>query len=72
MSDLKIKITDLYKIFGPNGGAHVDKVRNGVGKTELLEKHGHVLGLQNININIFVRIRTCATVSRRFYGNICK
>lgn len=53
MSDLKIKITDLYKIFGPNGGAHVDKVRNGVGKTELLEKHAHVLGLQNINIDIF-------------------
>jgi glycine betaine/proline transport system ATP-binding protein len=53
VSDLKIKITDLYKIFGPNGGAHVDKVRNGVGKTELLEKHAHVLGLQNINIDIF-------------------
>ena len=53
MSNLKIKISDLYKIFGPNGAAHVDKVRNGVGKTELLEKHGHVLGLQNINIDIF-------------------
>ena len=53
MPDLKIKISDLYKIFGPNGASHVDKVRNGVGKTELLEKHGHVLGLQNINIDIF-------------------
>ena len=53
MPDLKIKIRDLYKIFGANGAAHVDKVRNGVGKTELLEKHGHVLGLQNINIDIF-------------------
>ena len=53
MPDLKIKISDLYKIFGANGAAHVDKVRNGVGKTELLEKHGHVLGLQNINIDIF-------------------
>ena len=53
--DLKIKISDLYKIFGANGAAHVDKVRNGVGKTELLEKHGHVLGLQNINIDIFAR-----------------
>jgi glycine betaine/proline transport system ATP-binding protein len=51
--DLKIKISDLYKIFGSNGAAHIDKVRNGVGKTELLEKHGHVLGLQNINIDIF-------------------
>ena len=48
--DLKIKISDLYKIFGANGAAHVDKVRNGVGKTELLEKHGHVLGLSLIHI----------------------
>ena len=36
--DLKIKISDLYKIFGSNGAAHIDKVRDGVGKTELLEK----------------------------------
>ena len=52
VSDIKIKISDLYKIFGPIGVEHVEKVRGGLGKAALLEKHGHVLGLNNINIDI--------------------
>jgi glycine betaine/proline transport system ATP-binding protein len=52
VSKVKIKIKDLYKIFGPSGESHVERVKSGVGKTELLEKHSHVLGLQDINLDI--------------------
>ena len=47
-----IKIRHLYKIFGPEGARYVDAVKNGLSKAELNEKHGHVLGLRDINIEI--------------------
>jgi glycine betaine/proline transport system ATP-binding protein len=55
MADTKfggIKIRHLYKIFGPNAATHVDAVKRGLTKTELNERHGHVLGLRDINIEI--------------------
>lgn len=52
MSDIKVEIKDLYKIFGSKPQAMVQHVKNGVGKPELLEQHGHVLGLNNINLKI--------------------
>ena len=45
-----IEIRDLYKIFGPNGADYVEAVRGGMSKAVLNEKHGHVLGLKDINI----------------------
>ncbi len=48
----KVEIKNLYKIFGPNPKAQVEKVKGGVGKPELLAEHGHVLGLNNINIKM--------------------
>ncbi|WP_245410657.1 quaternary amine ABC transporter ATP-binding protein [Notoacmeibacter marinus] len=53
--EVKVSIRNLYKIFGDNPQAHIDNVRNGMGKTELLEKHAHVLGLQDINVDIPAR-----------------
>jgi glycine betaine/proline transport system ATP-binding protein len=47
-----IKIKNLYKIFGTNPQAFVEAAESGMTKTELNEKHGHVLGLRNINIDI--------------------
>lgn len=47
-----IKIRNLYKIFGPHGERHIDAVRNGLSKADLLNKHGHVLGLRDINLEI--------------------
>jgi glycine betaine/proline transport system ATP-binding protein len=47
-----IKIRKLYKIFGPNAQAYVEAVQNGMTKTDLNHKHGHVLGLKDINIDI--------------------
>ena len=52
MSEAKIQIKSLYKIFGKNPSAAMEHVKNGVGKDELLEKHNHVLGLKDINLDI--------------------
>lgn len=50
--DIKISIRNLYKIFGPTPDAALEYVKQGMGKAELLEQHQHVLGLQDINVDI--------------------
>ncbi len=51
-SQTKIAIRDLYKVFGPDPNTALKAVReDGLGKQELLESHGHVLGLQDINVD---------------------
>lgn len=55
MTDTKIKIESLYKIFGNKPASVLQHVQNGMSKTDLLEKHGHVLGLKDINIDIPAR-----------------
>ena len=52
MSDIKIKIDSLYKIFGNKPQEALEHVKQGIGKDELLEKYNHVLGLSDINIDI--------------------
>ena len=52
MNKTKIKISNLYKIFGNNSKKYVSNVRNGMSKDELLSKYNHVLGLDNINLNV--------------------
>jgi glycine betaine/proline transport system ATP-binding protein len=52
MDEPKISIRNVYKIFGADPPAMVSKVMDGMGKAELLERHGHVVGLQNINIDM--------------------
>lgn len=47
-----ITIRNLYKIFGADPKVHIDAVKQGMTKTELNAKHGHVLGLKNINIDM--------------------
>jgi glycine betaine/proline transport system ATP-binding protein len=48
-----IEIKQLYKIFGPNPQSVLPLVRDqGMGKDELRDQHGHVLGLQDINISM--------------------
>lgn len=48
----KIEIRNLYKVFGPDPEAALKKVKEGMGKEELLAQTGHVLGLQDISIDI--------------------
>ncbi len=49
---VKLSVVGLFKIFGPRSLAMMELVRGGVSKKELLEKHGHVLGLQDINVDL--------------------
>ncbi len=49
---VKLSIRNLYKIFGPDPARALEHVHGGVGKPELWEKHGHVLGLQDINVDM--------------------
>ncbi|MGG7646097.1 quaternary amine ABC transporter ATP-binding protein [Rhodovulum sp. YNF3179] len=49
---IKVRVRNLYKLFGPTPQAVLPHVRNGLGKTELLEKHRHVLGLNDINVDM--------------------
>ena len=48
----KVSIRGLYKIFGPQAVDMVDKVQAGMSKSQLLDHEGHVLGLQDINIDM--------------------
>jgi glycine betaine/proline transport system ATP-binding protein len=48
----KIEIRNLYKIFGANPQRALELVRGGMGKRELFETEKHVLGLQDIDIEI--------------------
>ncbi|WP_416695988.1 quaternary amine ABC transporter ATP-binding protein [Candidatus Pseudothioglobus sp. Uisw_050_01] len=50
--DIKIKITNLTKIFGPKANSVLKHVDNGMTKDDLLKEHKHVLGLSNINLDL--------------------
>ncbi len=50
--DLSISIRHLYKIFGANPQQVLSKVLAGMGKTELMQDHRHVLGLKGINVDM--------------------
>jgi glycine betaine/proline transport system ATP-binding protein len=52
MTTPKVAIRGLYKIFGANDKDLVSLVEQGMDKATLLEKHGHVLGLQDIDIDM--------------------
>ena len=47
-----IEIRTLYKIFGTRPRDFVDAVQRGMTKAELNSRHGHVLGLRDINLTI--------------------
>jgi glycine betaine/proline transport system ATP-binding protein len=50
--NVKISVRNLYKIFGDQPKAMVELVNSGVSKSDLLEKYQHVLGLNDINIEM--------------------
>ena len=55
VSDIKVSIKNLYKIFGSNPASVLEHAQKGMSKADLLEKHGHVLGLKDVNIEIQAR-----------------
>ncbi len=48
----KVSLRGLFKIFGANGKEALQHVKNGMGKEDLLAQHQHVLGLQDINVDM--------------------
>jgi len=55
MSEPKVQIRNLYKIFGNTPDKMVSHVQSGMSKPDLLAKHGHVIGLNDINLDIPAR-----------------
>ena len=55
VSDIKVSIKNLYKIFGSNPESVLGEAKAGMSKADLLEKHSHVLGLKDVNIDIQAR-----------------
>lgn len=51
-TDPKVSIRNLYKIFGSDPQSVLPLVLDGMTKAELMEKHNHVLGLQDINVDM--------------------
>lgn len=54
MVEPMVSIRGLYKIFGARGKDVLHHVQGGMGKEELLARHGQVLGLNNINVDMQV------------------
>jgi len=48
----KVRLRGLLKIFGPKDNEVLQHVKEGMGKEDLLEQHQHVLGLQDINVDM--------------------
>ena len=48
----KVSLRGLFKIFGTNSQVALQHVKNGLGKEDLLTQHQHVLGLQNIDVDM--------------------
>jgi glycine betaine/proline transport system ATP-binding protein len=48
----KVSLRGLYKIFGHDDISVLPHVKDGMGKEELLTTHKHVLGLQDINVEM--------------------
>ncbi|MEV8644814.1 ATP-binding cassette domain-containing protein [Mesorhizobium ciceri] len=52
MTESFVSIRNLYKIFGNNASAMVSYAKAGMHKKDMLQTHGHVLGLRDINVEI--------------------
>ena len=52
MTNIIISIKNLYKIFGDNPKNMMHYLLEGITKQDLLDQHNHVLGLNNINLDI--------------------
>lgn len=51
-SDIAISIRNLFKIFGDNPQSILPQLYDGIDKSEVQQKTGHVIGLNNINVDI--------------------
>ena len=52
MTQPMVSLRALYKIFGAHDKEVLSHVKNGMAKEELLAQHKHVLGLNDINVDM--------------------
>src|SRR5210317_209461 len=52
LGDVKISVQNLFKIYGHNPRAVQDKVYDGIDKSAFMQETGHVLALNNINVDM--------------------
>jgi len=50
--NIKIRVENIFKIFGPDPDSVMDQVRAGESKDGLLAKTGHVIGIRDISLDI--------------------
>ena len=50
----KISVRNLFKIFGDDPQSVLPMLHDGIDKAEIQKKTGHVIGLNNINIDICI------------------
>jgi glycine betaine/proline transport system ATP-binding protein len=48
----KIVVENVTKVFGEDPQSVMPLIEQGMGKTEILEQHGHVVGINNVSLNI--------------------
>src|SRR6056297_1396825 len=48
----KVSLRHVYKIFGGDPKMALEQVLGGMSKADLLDEYGHVLGLQDINVDM--------------------
>ncbi|MEX2543228.1 MAG: glycine betaine/L-proline ABC transporter ATP-binding protein [Trueperaceae bacterium] len=52
MTDTKIEVKNLYKIFGKRPDDVLQRVRKGVSKQEILKRTGHTVGLDDVSLDV--------------------
>lgn len=52
MTEPKIKIENVSKVFGPDPASALPLIREGLSKAEILERSGHVVGIRDVSLDI--------------------
>ncbi len=48
----KIRVENVYKIFGKNPKSMIKKLKDGMGKDDILKKTGHAVGVNDVSFNV--------------------
>ncbi len=48
----KIEVKNLFKIFGPDPGKAMEKLKTGMSKEDLLQKTGHTVGIYDVSFSV--------------------
>ena len=49
---MKLRVKNLYKVFGPNPEKGVDAARKGMGKEEIMSRYKLALGVNDVSFEV--------------------